>query len=118
MRLYHVLFNNKGGLQTLSKNLSQLDHASKQLNNEPFIKSLFNGNYLLEYLQFPEYDLNDLNKLTGFMQPIQSSFGKMARNDINYTNLNEKLKQFKLYAQPFPTQYGIFVCFFLDILLG
>jgi hypothetical protein len=56
----------------------------KPLKNEPFIKNLFRGIWIYDYLKFPEYDTNhELNKLTqNYIEPLKTFLGSAKYTDI------------------------------------
>ena len=83
------------------------------LKNEPFIKSLFCGRFVFDYLKYPEFDrtykLNDL--MNRYVEPVSNYFESASYESLidksgNFsTNAFEKFKSLGLYAQSLPKQY-------------
>ena len=84
----------------------------KPVKNEPFIKSLFNGKYVFDYLKFPEYirtaEVENLN--ANFVDPLRGYLSSTSRNKIlsgtSYTpEALEKFKQLGLFALSLPGEH-------------
>ncbi len=101
MKLYHTLLKTSN-LQKINQSITSIN---KQLNNEPFIKNLFNGKYLTEYIKYPEYSLNELNQVNRIVEPIKNTILNSNKNEP-FDKLNEFLQLHKLYGQEFPKSYG------------
>lgn len=86
----------------------------RQIKNEPFIKNLFCGKYIYDYLKYPEYEKSyKLNKLNDdFIEPIKNYFNSTNYEEIIDKNGNfskaalEKFKALKLYSSSLPSEYG------------
>lgn len=85
--------------------------APKPLKNEPFIKSLFAGRYVYDYLKFPEYARNDeLNDmLETRVEPLRdyltnTSRPKITSGGTNYTpEAIESMRTLGLFGMSLPT---------------
>ena len=89
---------------------SAVSHSQKKLKNEPFLKNLFAGKYVYEYLSFPEYatnaEINDLNKRV--IDPLKkanpadesTSTQRRQKEALNlYNNMS-------LFSSALPKQFG------------
>ena len=67
--------------------LSSVSPPERPLKNEPFIKSLFCGRFVFDYLKYPEYDrthkLNDL--MSKYVDPVENHF-----SSASYENTIDK----------------------------
>lgn len=94
---------------------TDLDKTSKvklkPVKNEPFVKNLFVGKYIYDYIKYPEYDnnyeLNNLNNL--HIGPLKDYFGKVERSKVisgtNFIPL-DKFNQLGLFGQSLPKEYN------------
>lgn len=93
----------------------QKDHKQhKPLLNKPFIKTLFTGDYLFDYLKFPEYDYNyqleNLNQK--YALPLKSFIENSKYEDMITQNGNfsissfNSFKQLNLFSMSFPKDYN------------
>lgn len=96
-----------------SSPLQKFTKRTKPLRNEPFIKNLFCGNYIYEYLQFPEYttnqELDDLNNI--HVQPIGTYLTSTSREKIqsgsNFTReALDAFKQLGVFGQSMPRAHN------------
>ena len=93
---------------------SKVSSFDRQIKNEPFIKNLFCGKYIYDYLKYPEYEKSyKLNKLNDdFIEPIKNYFNSTNYEQIIDKNGNfsiaalEKFKALKLYSSSLPSEYG------------
>ncbi len=93
---------------------SKVSSFDRQIKNEPFIKNLFCGKYIYDYLKYPEYEKSyKLNKLNDdFIEPIKNYFNSTNYEEIIDKDGNfslaalEKFKFLKLYSSSLPSEYG------------
>jgi acyl-CoA dehydrogenase family member 9 len=86
----------------------------KPLINEPFIKSLYGGNWIYDYLKFPQYSTNkELNNITdNYLLPLTNSLNDNKSNTIindqgYYTSSSlEAFRSLHLFDQSIPVPYG------------
>jgi alkylation response protein AidB-like acyl-CoA dehydrogenase len=93
--------------------LSSTSPQDRLLKNEPFIKGLFCGRFLFDYLKYPEYDrtykLNDL--MSKYVEPVENHFSSASYENIIDKNGNfsadafEKFKSLNLFSQSMPREY-------------
>jgi acyl-CoA dehydrogenase family protein 9 len=99
----------------VNQNLNQhLNTSQKKIKNEPFIKNLFCGKYIFDYLNYPEYDsnteLNQLNK--SYIEPARDYFQKQTHDKMVSSNGEftadaiNKFNSLSLYSSSFPKNYG------------
>ena len=99
------LFKNENfDLETPNDNPSQsVAQTGKRIQNEPFIKSVFAGKYVYDYLKYPEYENNHelsiMNKV--LIEPI-----KKLENKSNSKDAYDLYNNLSLYSSAFPKQYG------------
>ncbi len=99
-----------------SSNLKQASSSQhqRQIKNKPFIKSLFCGTYVYDYLKFPEYDTNSkLDQLNSEnIEPLKKYMKAISHEQIIDKNGSfdaQALKDFKklgLFAKSMPKEFG------------
>jgi acyl-CoA dehydrogenase family member 9 len=85
---------------------SQNDSSiTKQIKhkNEPFIKTLYSGKYLNEYMTFPGLSSDELKELKHFSNPIVDYFNK---NKQNYIENDKRIIDFNLYSSIVPKVFN------------
>jgi len=90
------------------------NQRQRQIKNQPFVKSLFCGTYVYDYLKFPEYDKNaSLDQLNqDSVQPLKQHLKTLGNDQIidnNGSFSSEALNAFKklgLFAKSMPREFG------------
>ena len=101
----HALLNEtQFDLKNLDENKSQsVAHTRKKMQNEPFIKNIYAGSYIYNYLKYPEFENNhELADLTNILvEPIKRLNNKHTSKEAHalYDSLS-------LYSSAFPKKYG------------
>lgn len=85
----------------------------KQVNNVPFVKNLFSGSYIYDYLRFPEYESNsELKKLHNqYVEPVRDYLSSSKQLIDSSTGLftkqaNDSFKQLNLFSQSIGTEFN------------
>lgn len=71
--------------------------------NEPFIKSLYSGKYLNEYMTFPGLNTDELKELKQFSKPIVDYFQD---NKQNFNENEKRIRDFNLYSSIVPKVFN------------
>ena len=99
-----LLKNEKFDLKTSNEDPSQsVTKPGKRIQNEPFIKNVYAGKYVYDYLKYPEYENNhELSIMNSVLiEPIKK-LGKKSISKEAYDLYNN----LSLYSSAFPKQYG------------
>lgn len=117
--LYTINDNDENSHQTSSLDKSNRDFIErlylkpKQVKNKPFIKSLFKGEYLYDYLKFPEYEHNIFSEsLDKHIQDIQnfiksSNYGKIIDKNGNFSlDAVSDFRNLGLFSKRLPLEYN------------
>lgn len=98
----------------LKDKLSDKTGQQRPIKNEPFVKNLFCGRFVYDYLKFPEYDktakLNNL--LNDYVKPVSnfiksSNYDEVIDKHGNFSRQSlDKFKSLNLFSQSIPKEYG------------